>query len=355
VPVAPIRSDRIPTLDGLRAVAIVFVMVSHVFQDNKKLAELGHLGVLIFFALSGYLITIRLLVEYRSEGRISLRNFYLRRLFRILPPALVYLGVLSLLSALGIVICSGPVILSALLFYTNYIDIVPTGWMAGHFWSLSVEEHFYLFWPLLLIVFGVRTGWRTAIALVFSILLWRLADFRFHILARALHEPYLQWFPFRTDLIADTLLWGCGLAFLALKTGRLVSTVAAFGSMCLLILFCEGIPLPFPPHNAAYIALIEHLLPALVVGAIVACPAAPIGRLLELAPVRFVGNLSYSLYIWQQLFLWGPGGQRMPALVGVSAAFACAYLSYRFIEQPCILFGREIISRRPLITASEPA
>jgi peptidoglycan/LPS O-acetylase OafA/YrhL len=351
---SPNRSDRIPTLDGLRAAAIVIVMVSHVFQDNKKFAALGHMGVLIFFALSGYLITTRLLVEYRSSGRISLRNFYLRRAFRILPPAAVYLGILSVLSALGIVICSGPVILSALLFYTNYIDIVPTGWMAGHFWSLSVEEHFYMFWPLLLIVFGVRTGWRTAIALVFAILLWRLADFRFHILASALHEPYLQWFPFRTDLIADALLWGCCLAFLSLKTGRVVSTVAALGSACLLVLLCQGVRLPFPPHNAAYLALIEHLLPALIVGAIVACPTAPIGRLLELTPVRFIGNLSYSLYIWQQMFLWGPGGQHMSAPLGIAAAFVCAYLSYRFIEQPCIRFGKRFIAGRQPVAVSRP-
>src|SRR5579859_7269324 len=106
--------DRIPTLDGLRAVAILIVMVAHVFHDNVRLLALGHMGVLIFFALSGYLITTRLLAEYRSSGRISLRDFYLRRAFRILPPALAYLGVVSVLSALGLVICGAPAVRSAL-------------------------------------------------------------------------------------------------------------------------------------------------------------------------------------------------------------------------------------------------
>jgi peptidoglycan/LPS O-acetylase OafA/YrhL len=89
--------------------------------------------------------------------------------------------------------------------------------------------------------------------------------------------------------------------------------------------------------------LIEHLLPTVLVGAVVACPAAPIGRLLDLAPVRIVGRLSYSLYIWQQLFLLNP---RVSAPVGIAAAFVCAYLSYRFVEQPCIRMGQRLMASR---------
>jgi peptidoglycan/LPS O-acetylase OafA/YrhL len=95
---------------------------------------------MIFFALSGFLITTRLLEEYRKNGRISLRDFYLRRAFRILPPALLYLAVLSVLVALGVVICSSQMIVGALFFYANYVDPVgDLGWRAGHFWSLSME------------------------------------------------------------------------------------------------------------------------------------------------------------------------------------------------------------------------
>jgi peptidoglycan/LPS O-acetylase OafA/YrhL len=336
---------HIPTLDGLRAVAILFVIAAHVFQGNPHLADLGHMGVLIFFALSGYLITSRLLSEYRKNGRISLRDFYLRRVFRILPPALTYLAVLAILSALGIVVCNGAVIRSALFFYTNYIHVGPDGWMAGHFWSLSVEEHFYAFWPLLLIVFGIKTGWRTASALVIGICLWRIGDYRFNILAQVFHTPTLQWAPARTDLIADTLLWGCLLAFTAFETSKAVSTAIALGSAVLLALVCVGVHIPFTPHNSAYIVPIEHLLPSIFVGAVVSCPSSLIGRLLELAPMRLIGHLSYSLYVWQQIFLWGPNGPRMPAILGIAAAFTCAYLSYQFIEQPSIAFGRRVVSR----------
>lgn len=343
------QSDRIPTLDGLRAAAILIVIVAHTFQGNKTIASFGHMGVLIFFALSGYLITARLLIEYRSTGQISLRNFYLRRAFRILPPALVYLAILSVLSALGIAVCSGSVIRSAVFFYTNYIS-VGKGWYAGHFWSLSVEEHFYLFWPCVLIGVGVRGGWRAALALIVALFFWRIADFHQHILASAFHDPFLQWFQFRTDLIADTLLWGCCLAFLKLRAGPLASTAIAVSSACLLALLCAEVRLPL--HNVGLLQPLEHLLPAILVGAVVACPTAPMGRLLELSSVRYIGYLSYSLYIWQELFLWGPNGPVLSPLIGIPAAFGCAYLSYQWIEQPSIQFGKRFIGRQPAVVGS---
>ena len=88
----PGKKAHIPTLDGLRAVARVMVISSHLVNRNEMsgLGRLRHVGVLIFFALSGYLITDRLLAEYRMAGTISLRNFYIRRAFRILPPAIVF-------------------------------------------------------------------------------------------------------------------------------------------------------------------------------------------------------------------------------------------------------------------------
>ncbi|HXI40052.1 MAG TPA: acyltransferase, partial [Bryobacteraceae bacterium] len=101
-------TDRIPTLDGLRAVAILLVLISHAIDRTQHtgLAELGHAGVAIFFALSGYLITTRLLIEYRATGAISLRNFYVRRAFRILPPAMLYLAILWLLTLTGLIVCT---------------------------------------------------------------------------------------------------------------------------------------------------------------------------------------------------------------------------------------------------------
>jgi peptidoglycan/LPS O-acetylase OafA/YrhL len=341
--------NRIQTLDGLRAVAILLVVVQHAAHDNPLIHSLGlgHMGVLIFFALSGYLITARLLEEHRKNGAISLRNFYLRRAFRILPPAVTYLAVLSVLVALGAAICSWSTIWGALLFCVNYMDVGDLGWRAGHFWSLSVEEHFYLLWPLALITFGVSRGARTALVLTVGVILWRAIDHHFNILATVFHDPHLSWNAFGTDEVADTLLWGCALAFFRFKLDSRVSMGIALGGFALLaLLAADKVPL-----NANITITLEHLLPAVLLGAIVACPQNWIGRFLELAPMRFIGHISYSLYIWQELFLGGPG-MKLPVALGVAAAFACAYLSYRFIEQPSIAFGKRLI-RRPL--SSHPA
>lgn len=331
------NQGRIPTLDGLRAFAIGLVLLSHAIDRNRflSLAEIGHVGVSIFFALSGYLITTRLLEEYRSTGRISLRNFYIRRAFRILPPALLYLTALWLLTLTGWVICTDASIRSALFLYTNYIDVGIQGWRAGHFWSLSVEEHFYLFWPCLWVGLGILRGWRTAGILAVAICIWRAIDHHFPLFS-------LQGYEYRTDLIADMLLWGCCLAFVRLRLSVAVSTVAALGAFTLLVLLTLGVHVPGLPRNINYSIPILHACPALLLAAVVSCPTAPIGRLLELAPMRYLGNLSYSLYIWQQLFLGGPG-PKLPVWLGLAAAFACAYLSYRFVEKPCIRLGSRIV------------
>lgn len=97
------KNDHIKTLDGMRAVAIVLVIFSHCIDHERfpAFAQLGHLGVMLFFALSGYLITTRLVQEYGKTGEISLRDFYIRRAFRILPPAVLFLTLLWMLAKVG--------------------------------------------------------------------------------------------------------------------------------------------------------------------------------------------------------------------------------------------------------------
>lgn len=198
---------------------------------------------------------------------------------------------------------------SALLFYTNYMNVDnATGWRAGHFWSLSAEEHFYLFWPFLLITFGVRRGWMTAGVLAVGLCVWRLIDRQCHIVDHLFNAPYLWNKEFRTDLSGDTLLWGCCFAFLKFTNVRpAVSTIAALGSMVALFLYLMPggefrAAIHLLPRNPNYVDALVHVLPGLVLLSVVSCPTAPIGKFLELAPMRGIGHLSYSLYIWQQLF-----------------------------------------------------
>jgi peptidoglycan/LPS O-acetylase OafA/YrhL len=167
---------------------------------------------------------------------------------------------------------------------------------------------------------------------------WRALDHHLSILAGIFHDQHLVWNQYGTDSIADTLLWGCVLAFFRFELRPWVSIVMAGAALILLALITTG----KVPLNANIVFTVEDLLPAVILGAIVSCPQSVIGRFLELRGMRFVGYLSYSLYIWQQIFFVG---SKLPAAVGIAAAFACAYLSYRLIEQPSIALGKRFIQR----------
>ena len=343
----PESPAHIPTLDGLRAIAILLVIASHltIRHELPWVIQLGHPGVLIFFALSGFLITNRLLQERHRTGAVSLRDFYLRRMFRILPPAVTYLAIVAILNLAGVIVCSWPAIRAALLFYTNYVTFGDAGWWVGHFWSLSVEEHFYLFWPLILITFGVARGWRTAALMALTVCIWRPIDNHFDFVAHLFRAPYLAGTIYRTDLIADALLWGCCLAFFLkgplrrVDGAHVVSTLAAVIAGAALVYLSV--------LEVKHVTPLLHVLPTLLLAAVIAVPTAPIGRFLETKPMRLIGKLSYSIYIWQQLFT---GGDAVPPSIALPAILACAYLSYRFIEQPSIRFGKRFInSLRPQV------
>src|SRR5258708_2018236 len=160
---APVH--RIPSLDGLRALSIFLVLALHSIQRlevNSPISFLwvgifnGATGVFIFFVISGYLITSLLLREHEKRGSISLRGFYFRRAMRILPPLYVYVGVLLLLGLAGKLPIFKLDIISALFFFHDYA--LSLMWSLEHFWSLSIEEQFYLIWPVLLLYCLRRPG-----------------------------------------------------------------------------------------------------------------------------------------------------------------------------------------------------
>ena len=168
---------------------------------------------ILFFAISGFLITNRLLEEYESAGHVSLRSFYIRRAFRILPAALTYLLTLCVLGfALGWIPLTAGQILSSALFFRNYwVEPAAQSWYTGHYWSLSVEEHFYLLWPGLLVALQPRRArWVVPpLALLFAI--WRGFDTQFGWVAAL--NPAWRDLVGRTDYRMDGLLWGCTAAF----------------------------------------------------------------------------------------------------------------------------------------------
>lgn len=300
----------------------------------------GALGVDVFFGISGFLICTRLLQEEQLWKRISLKNFYIRRIFRILPAYWLYLATLAVLSLAGLWVVRRSEWLSCLFFFRNYLPFfeVRGGLYTGHFWSLAVEEHFYLLWPGLLVLFGSRRSLWVAVGLALLIALWRSLNYHYGLLPL----PGVSFFG-RTDLRLDALLWGCWIALVlqssawrehlrrALRPGLWIGLVALY------VACVVG-----RPHLAMLWQAV--LIPLILVGTVLR-PESWVGRLLEIRPMRWTGKISYGLYLWQQLFLVGevhdpqPFGLVQDLPLNVVAVFACATLSYYILEQRMIRLG----------------
>ena len=340
-----VERNRLPTLDGWRAVAIVAVLCCHAGWPNAAVAPYGAMGVSVFFALSGFLITRRLMEEWRGAGRIDTGSFYVRRAFRILPPILVYLAVVSLLGfGLHLIPMDGGQLAASLFFYRNYLTApVAQGWYTGHFWSLAVEEHFYLIWPVLLWMAGLRRARWLAPTLALAVAGWRVADARYDWVGRL--NPALRGSPARTDYCLDILLFGCAVALIwderrvRAMLQRIGGTGLAVGAAALAVCCQVWTPAGYQTMVAALMAV----LPA----ATVLKPRSWAGRVLELPLLAWVGRMSYSLYIWQQLFLPPhPVGMWQRGPWNLAAVFVCAAGSFYAVERPAIAFGKRLLGRR---------
>jgi peptidoglycan/LPS O-acetylase OafA/YrhL len=226
---------HIPTLDGWRALAIVAVICFHgrfAFFPRpsivRSISEYGYLGVDAFFAISGFLISTLLIREYDANQSINLRAFYMRRFFRIIPPYVAALAGICLVAWLGFIHLQSWEIPSCLLFLRNYEPTVappggpydPYGLYTVHFWSLSLEEHFYLIWASLLALLKPRRAVKAALILAATVVLWRFVDGHYQIMHRLMPSAAMGT---RTDSRLDALLWGC-LAALLFPRSRSRST-----------------------------------------------------------------------------------------------------------------------------------
>lgn len=338
----------IPRLDGWRGIAILMVLCSHGFRLEHFLPfDLGNSGVVFFMILSGYLITTRLLTTYQEPHGIAFFRFYVRRALRILPPAFLYLAVLGVLSILtrGIRI-SRVEMVASLFFCRNYV-LVPdngtlTGWFTGHFWSLAVEEHFYLLWPLVLHFAGRKRSFHIAFAGAATCAFWRWFGLAYGIREGYLLDHVLYYF--RTDTRIDALLIGCAVA-LALSRTDWESVARRYlpAEVAPVLLFFLGAMLLVT--GQWFSGLKEELVVAALLVITLVHRAEGLARLLSWKPLRAVGMLSYSLYIWQQLFLtpqdvgWWT---RFPANLLLLVAAAAG--SYHLIEKPAVALGARLTS-----------
>jgi peptidoglycan/LPS O-acetylase OafA/YrhL len=312
---------RIPSLDGLRAISITLVLLSHWLTWSRISPQLmesyGKLGVHVFFVLSGYLITNLLLREQARTSTVSLRDFYVRRAFRIFPAAFVFLAVA--------VAIFWPQMrwyhVAAAFFYVANMDS-SRPWIFGHLWSLSIEEQFYLLWPL-----AMKKWYRYRTALLLSVFLG-VPVFRTALYAFKAQNGFLHG---SLPVHADQLAIGCLLAVLAPRLPKIR------GYLALAMVFA-AITIPaFPASSSArtlfMLFVLRPLLHVSIAGCVLHVMQVPY-RPLNWAPVAWLGKISYSVYLWQELFLRDSGLHL--GYAGVPATLACACLSYYLVEQPLL-------------------
>lgn len=340
-----------PALDGLRGLSILAVLG---FNGHLSFVRGGFIGVDIFFVLSGFLITSLLVQEHNRGAGIRLRNFYFRRALRLLP---ALFGLMSFCAAYATLFQSREKalitwkgILYTLFYVANWAQIDSLSASIGalsHAWSLSVEEQFYILWPLLLIALLKLRKTRIvavlliliAVSVAWSAFLWQ-------------HQPnYLRMY-FGSDTRANELLIGCLAALLvswgslpklryARVTFRLLSVAGSAG--VLYSIFAARYYSSFV-YNGGF-ALISLGVAAIIIDVVVF--RSPLGRAVGFKPLVWIGKISYGLYLWHfpifyalRQSLASRVNPFVLAVLCVVAVFVIATLSHYFLEKPFLKLRR---------------
>lgn len=358
------KKRYMPGIDGLRALSVLAVIAYHL---NMKWAQGGLIGVAIFFVISGYLITDQILIQKQRFGKLDLKDFWIRRARRLLPAMfcmLLFVAIwLLFLDPNRLLHLQGDYLSS--LFYVNnwwlifhqvsYFESFGPPSPIGHLWSLSIEEQFYLLWPLLLLLTHRRGR------LFLFILIGAIAS----AAAMAfLYEPGAD--PSRVYYGTDTrmfgLLIGAALAVVwpsyklkqtvARSSRYSMNAIGAAGLLALIYMMYSMNEYDAWLYRGGFLML--SIITAVVI-AVLAHPASRLGKIMGVRPLKWIGVRSYSLYIWHYpiIVLTSPANQASApnvylVVVQVAASFVLAALSYKFIEEPLRRGSIREISRKAL-------
>jgi peptidoglycan/LPS O-acetylase OafA/YrhL len=369
VPTNPVPTNPVPEptrgrfradIQGLRAVAVTMVLLYHA---GVPFVPGGFAGVDVFFVISGFLITGLMVRELERTGRLSLRNFWARRAKRLLPATAVVLVAVTVLSLFLLPQLrwsgtAGDIVASA-LYVINWrlaaqsLDYLAQGYAPSpvqHFWSLAVEEQFYLIWPVLVLLIATlarRFGWPLRRTLTVGLVLLAVPSLLWSIHLGVDPSAYF---------VTTTRVWelavGAAVSLLAVRLVGLnprVGAVLSWGGVLVLLATTVLLPDTVPWPGRA--ALIPTLGTAAVLAGGPVAGSAGATYLLGRAPIRWVGDLSYSLYLWHWPLVvfatlrWTHLGPARGLLV-VLASFVPAYLTYRLVESPIHLSVR--LARFPI-------
>lgn len=349
------QKQYVPSLNGLRAISIGIVILFHAGFRNLGFANIpgGQFGVNIFFIVSGFLITLLLIEEEKASNTISLKKFYLRRVFRIFPAYYFLLLVYYLLQLAGVFHFSGLAWLTAIT-YSRDIPFPKSAdnWQMGHLWSLSVEEHFYLLWP---VIFKFLKSYRVKIIVVLIILIPVIRGLI------AANHPLDD-----TATIyerADALMWGCLLAiyytpiskwiianFAKYKFPVLIPLTGLVISVISVKLFESNTPLAIGVGRALGRAdgTGTDIFICMTIVMTVNLQDTIAFKFLNLNFMNFIGKISYSLYIWQQLFFSDLHNFFFSFPINLLCMLAVAIASYYLIEKPFLKLKERFEPKRVL-------
>jgi peptidoglycan/LPS O-acetylase OafA/YrhL len=337
-----------PQLDGLRAVAVLAVLAYH---SGAGLVGGGYLGVDVFFVLSGFLITTLLLQEHDGHGRISIRAFYWRRVRRLLPALTVVVIVSAVLFGVtgsgfhDSTVQEAP---AAFLYVISWLRAfgVVQGSGLSHTWSLSVEEHFYLLWPSVIVVLA-RGRRAVLIAGVAASALTATA----YSVWMATTDVDWQRLYFAPDTRIYQILLGCLLAVLLVShlerrpLPRWPKADAAAAGAALLLVVSFSLARASHRYNYLGFGAVLGVAAAMLIAHLVLWSDSPLAAVLRWPPVVWVGKRSYGLYLWQvPAIALTERVLELPRVVefalGVVATFVLATASFRFVEQPVLSWRR---------------
>lgn len=346
----------IPGLDGLRAIAVLIVLVAHFGLSH---IVPGGFGVTVFFFISGFLITRLLIAEAEKKGRVGLKDFYIRRAIRLFP-ALIGMTFLTTAIHIGFGFGSptGTEFAAANLYFTNYFQIAQEAAGAAPYmswkplWSLAVEEHFYLMFPALLVLTGLnwRTLTKVLLALIVIVPIWRLV---ISLIWPDMAETYTYM---ATDARIDSIAYGC-LFSLGLHQLRDPARLRLLVGWIPALLAVGVLLVTFLIRDDMFRQVIRFSLQGLAIGVLLL--NLYFGRafewafpILELSPLRWIGRVSYGLYLWHfpvlGLVLRADLSTPLTVLVALITSFAITALSFYFWEQKFVQlrkrFGAHIVT-----------
>ena len=356
------KIDRIDYLDGIRGYAILLVIIGHGTKSipndsywKRVFVFLGneYLGVEIFFVLSGFLITKLLLNEYNKNGSIEIKKFFIKRILRIFPVFYLYVLVIYILKSLGLLVIQTSIFAIAIFYLFNYRPLFPIEytndeWYLMHLWSLSMEEQFYIIWPFLIAFFSFKKMPTVVTVLLVLFPFFRLASYY-------LLPDFRGNMNYMFHTAGDCILYGClgalllNFNFVYVKKFLVVFEkiniyIAAF---VILFILSPMLQTTWLPTKSGFIT---HVIDPLCIICLIIWLIESKNKLWKLFNNKFIvtlGMYSYSIYIWQQLFLT----KQNTTFTGMFPfnyifTFILAWVSYNLVEKQFLKLKSRLISSR---------